>query len=97
MIIRYARRAAYDLEAASAFLKPRSPQAALSLRAAILSAIAAITQFPHSGRLQTQTGVRRTQIRRHPYSIYYTLDEDAGILTVLTIQHHARAPEFTES
>ena len=97
MIIRYTSRAAADLEAAAAYRVPRSRQSAVKVQAAILSALAAIASFPHSGRLQMQTGVRRTTARHYPYSIYYTVDEDAGIITVLAIQHHARATEFTES
>ena len=66
MIIRYTSRAAIDLETAAAYLVERSPQGALNVQAAILSALAAIASFPHSGRLQMQTGVRKTTARHYP-------------------------------
>ncbi len=49
MKIVYSPRAIADLRAISAYLKPRSPQGAKRVRAAILDAIAQLALFPRGG------------------------------------------------
>jgi toxin ParE1/3/4 len=41
-------------------------------------------------------GVRKIGVRKHPYLIYYTVDDDAEVIAVLTIQHAAHEREFTD-
>ena len=97
MKIVYSPRAIGDLRAISAYLRPRSPQGAKHVRAAIIDTIANLSRFPRSGRLQTTDGIRKMAVRRYTYSIYYTVDEDAEQLGIVSIQHTSRAPEFHDA
>jgi toxin ParE1/3/4 len=47
-------------------------------------------RWPEIGRRQTVEGVRKLVTRRYPYLVYYTWDESADEIVVLTIQHPAR-------
>jgi toxin ParE1/3/4 len=53
--------------------------------------------FPRLGRPQTLEGVRKLVTRRYPYLIYYTADETAAEIVVLTIQHAARQRNHTDA
>jgi plasmid stabilization system protein ParE len=96
MKIIYTDRAADDLEALSAYLTPTSRQGARNVQSAILKTLANLSIFPHSGRLQTAIGVRKIGTRTYPYLIYYTVEDDAEEIIILTIQHAAREREFTD-
>jgi plasmid stabilization system protein ParE len=58
MKIVYSPRAIVDPRAISAYLRPRSPQGAKHVRAAILDALAQLSLFPRAGTPQTTEGVR---------------------------------------
>jgi toxin ParE1/3/4 len=92
----YSPRAIADLRGISHYLKPRSPQGARNVRAAIISALDQLSIFPRAGTLQTMQGVRRIITRGYPYLIYYTIDEAADEILVITIQHAAQEREFTD-
>ncbi|MFK4507326.1 hypothetical protein LPJ38_25865 [Bradyrhizobium daqingense] len=41
--------------------------------------------------------MRKLVTRRYPYLVYYTLDEEAGEVVILTIQHPAQAREHSDA
>ena len=97
MKIVFTPRSLLDLEDIADYLKRRSPQGAVRVRAAILGALGHLTQFPGLGRRQSVDGVRKIGVRRYPYLIYYTVDEKAAEILVLSVQHAAREREFSDA
>ena len=51
--------------------------------------------FPHIGRQQDVPGVRKLITRRYRYLVYYTTDDKAEEVVVLSIQHSAREREHS--
>lgn len=47
-------------------------------------------------RPQKVEGVRKLVTRRYPYLAYYRLDEEAGEIVILTIQHPAQEREHSD-
>jgi toxin ParE1/3/4 len=97
MKVEFSRRATEDLREISAYLKPRSPQGAKHVRAAILAAITRLADFPRLGTPQTVPGVYKHMTRRYPYLIYYAIDTDAGVVYIITIRHGAREREYDDA
>lgn len=64
--------------------------------AAILESLRNLARFPRLGQPQKVEGVRKLVTRRYPYLVYCTLDEEAGDVVILTIQHPAREREYTD-
>lgn len=95
MKIVYSPLAIANLRAISAYLRPRSPQGAKRVRAAILDGVALLALFPRAGTPQTVEGVRKIVTRKYRYLIYYTIDEDADEILVAAIQHAAQQREFS--
>jgi len=50
--------------------------------------------FPHIGRPQDVEGVRKLVTRKYSYLVYYTFDEKADEIIIVTVQHSARDREF---
>ncbi|PJG56773.1 type II toxin-antitoxin system RelE/ParE family toxin [Bradyrhizobium forestalis] len=78
-------------------VREHSPQGALRVRAAILESLQNLIRFPRLGRPQKVEGVRKLVTRRYPYLVYYQLDERAGEIVILTIQHPAREREHSDA
>jgi toxin ParE1/3/4 len=96
MRITFTPRALADLDGIADYLKPSNPQGAVNVRSAIVAILEDLVQFPRIGRLQTGEAVRKIGVRKYPYLIYYTVDDDAEEIVILTIQHAAREREFTD-
>lgn len=90
-------RAKDDLIEIADYLRPRNPQGARRVRSAILRALQTVVQFPQSGRKQTTPGVRKVVALKYPYLIYYTADESAGQIAVLSIRHSGRERVFEDA
>ena len=97
MKLRFTPRAARDLVAIADYIRAHSPAAAGQVRAAILQSIQYLVLFPRLGRAQTVEGVRKLVTRKYPYLVYYTVDEAAEEIVILTIQHSARAREHEDA
>jgi toxin ParE1/3/4 len=85
-------------------ISPRSPtisantaEAALRVRAAILESLQSLALFPHIGRQQKVESVRKLVTRRYPYLIYYTTDDEAEEIIILSLQHPAREREHSDA
>ena len=97
MKIVYSPRAVADLRSISAYLRPRSPQGAKRVRAAILSTITQLVTFPRLGTPQTTPTVYKLLTRRYGYLIYYTVDGDADAIYIITIRHPSQQREFEDA
>jgi plasmid stabilization system protein ParE len=97
MKLRFTRRATQDLITIADYIRERNPVAAVRVRAAILDSIQNIVLFPEVGRRQKTEGLRKFSTRKYPYLIYYSLDERAEEIAVITIQHAARRREHQDA
>jgi toxin ParE1/3/4 len=97
MKLRFTPRAAQDLAAIADYIRARNPAAAQQVRAAILHSLQNLVLFPQVGRAQTVEGVRKLVTRKYPYLVYYTVDETAEEIIILTIQHPAREREHEDA
>ena len=97
MKLRFTPRATQDLSEIADYIRERNPQAALRVRAAILESLQNLILFPHVGRQQTIEGVRKLVTRRYPYLVYYTTDDAADEIVIVTIQHPAREREHSDA
>jgi plasmid stabilization system protein ParE len=52
--------------------------------------------FPNVGRLQTTEGVRKLVTRKYSYLIYYTVDQAAEEIVVLSVKHGARERDHSD-
>ena len=99
MKLHFTLRALSDLEAIADYLVPLSPQGAACVRAAILDSLQNLVQFlqiPNFGHRQTAESVRKLAIRKCKYLIYYSVNDDAEEIVILTIQHGSREREFAD-
>ena len=97
MKIRYTPRATRDLSEIAEYLRARNPAAALAVRDAIVRSLQDLAQFPAISRRQTVEGVRKLVTRRYSYLVYYTVDEAAEEVVILTIQHPSRSREYSDA
>jgi toxin ParE1/3/4 len=51
-----------------------------------------VTEFPESARQVSDIGVRRKQMSRFPYALFYVIDPDA--LYVVAVAHERRHPDY---
>lgn len=96
MRLRFTPRAVQDLSDISDFIHDRSPQSALRVRASILETLQNLAAFLEMGRRQSIEGVRKVVTRSYAYLVYYSIEETAGEVVVLTIQHPAREQDVSD-
>lgn len=97
MKIYFTDRAADDLEAIHAYLMERSPLGARRVQLAMQSTFALLADFPYLGREQKMATLRRIGVPHYPFNIYYTVDDQAQEVIVITVRHTSRAPEFFDA
>jgi toxin ParE1/3/4 len=90
MKLRFTPRAVRDISEIADYIRERNPAAATRVRDAILSSLRILVSSPRAGRRQNIEGVRKLVTRKYRYLAYYTLDEAADEVIILTIQHPAR-------
>jgi plasmid stabilization system protein ParE len=93
--LRYTARATIDLAEIAEHLR-HNPTAALAVRDAILRSLQTLTLFPALGRRQNVEGVRKLVTGKYRYLVYYTTDEAAEEIVILTIQHPTRSREYRD-
>ena len=96
MKLRFTPRAIQNITDAADYLRARNPAAAGHVRAAIYDALQSLLLFPRAGRLQSIAGARKLVTRRYAYLIYYTVDEAAGEIVVLSVRHPSREREYSD-
>jgi len=66
------------------------------VRDSILRSLQNLALFPEIGRPQNVEGVRKLVTPRYRYLIYFTIDEGANEIVILTIQYPARRREYQD-
>lgn len=61
-----------------------------------LESLQVLVDFPEIGRLQSVEGVRKLITRKYVYLVYYRLDQAAGEIVILAIQHPARERDYSD-
>ena len=89
-MLRYARRAARQLDAILTYVAVQSPQGAANLLARVEEVETLLRQFPQSGRETTIPGIRRIAIVPYPYVLDYRRVGDDVI--VQRVRHTSRRP-----
>jgi toxin ParE1/3/4 len=79
------------------YIRRRGPAAARRVRAAIYESPQDIILFPHIGRRQQTEGVRKFVTPRYAYLIYYTVDETAGEIIILSVKHSAQSRDYDDA
>ena len=97
MKLRFTPRATQDLVDIADYIRTRSPAGARRVRGAILDSLKNLVLWPEIGRRQTVEGVRKLVTRRYPYFVYYTVDESAEEIVILTIRHPARERSYEDA
>jgi len=97
MKLRFTPRAIQDLVNIADYIGANSPGAALRVRSTILDSLQNLVLWPEIGRKQTAEGVRKLVTRRYPYFVYYTVDEAAEEIVILTIRHPARERSYEDA
>jgi plasmid stabilization system protein ParE len=97
MKLRFTPRATKDLVGIADYIREHSPQAALRVRNAILESLQNLVMFPRLGRQQQLEGVCKVVTRRYPYLVYYTIDDAADEIVILSIQHPAQEREHSDA
>jgi toxin ParE1/3/4 len=97
MKLYFTRQAKDDLESIAAYIQQQNPEAALRVRDAIIDSLRTLVLFPRIGRRQKVSGVRKILTRRYRYFVYYSVDDSAEEIVILTIQHPARRRQHSDA
>ena len=96
MKLRFTARAIENITAIAEYIRTDNPAAAPRVRAAIYQGLQTLIVFPRVGRKQKTEGIRKLVIPRYGYLIYYSIDEDAEEIVILSIKHPAREREYED-
>jgi toxin ParE1/3/4 len=97
MKLRFTPRAIENISAIARYIREQNPAASLRVRAAIYKGLQDLILFPEIGRLQQTKGVRKFVTHKYRYLIYYTVDEIADEIIILSVKHPAQKREHQES
>ena len=97
MKLRFTARAIANLVEIAEYISVRNPAGAHRVRAAIYDGLRLLLLFPEIGRRQDTEGVRKLVTRRYPYFIYYTVDEKAEEIIILSVKHPAQKREHSDA
>jgi toxin ParE1/3/4 len=90
-------QAANQIPAITAYLAARSPLGARNVQLAMDATVTQLTSFPGLGRRQRSAGVRKIGVGRYPYNVFYTVDEQAQEVVIISVRHTSRAPRFLDA
>lgn len=97
MNLHVTEEAADQIAAINDYLVKRSPVGARNVQLALLASFVRLTEFPGVGRRQRTAGVRKIGVGRYPYNVYYSVDEVAVEVVILSVRHASRAPRFFDA
>jgi toxin ParE1/3/4 len=97
MKLRFTPRALENISAIADYIRLRNPAAAKRVRAAIYESLQDLILFPQIGRRQQTEGVRKFVTPRYAYLIYYTVDDAAGEIIILSVKHSAQNREHEDA
>ena len=92
MIVQLTDRAKADLRNIQVYIAGFHVSAAARVASRIRSSIAMLTYHPKLGQVWDKGSTRALAVPQYPYRVHYHLNEQAGVLTVLTIQHTSQKP-----
>jgi toxin ParE1/3/4 len=90
MRVRYTPRARDDLQAIIDYLSNQSLQGVRNVKRSLDATIKLIGNFPDSGRLAGEDGVRVLPLGRYPYLVYWIVE--AGEAWIVHIRDGRRLP-----
>lgn len=96
MRLRFSRRAIRDLAEIGDYIHERNPGGAVRVRAAILKTLQVLSHSPRAGRAQAVEGVRKIVVPRHTYIVYYSVNDAAQEVGIITILHAARQRPYSD-
>lgn len=97
MKLRFTPQAVVDIGSIADFLHSKNPVAALRVRDSILDSVQNLAAFPKIGRIQNVAGVRKLITRKYGYLVYYSVDQTAGEIAILSVQHPKREREYQDA
>jgi plasmid stabilization system protein ParE len=96
MKLRFTPRALENISAIADYIRFRNP-AAGAVRSAIYESLQDLILFPQVGRLQQTQDVRKFVTPRYAYLIYYTVDDAAGEIIILSVKHSAQKRDHEDA
>ena len=96
MKLRFTPRALENISAIADYIRFRNPAAGAACRSAIYESLQDLILFPQVGRLQQTQDVRKFVTPRYAYLIYYTVDDAAGEIIILSVKHSAQKRDHEE-
>ena len=97
MKLHLTEQAANQIAAINAYLVMRSPLGARNVQLAMDATFTQLANFPGLGRRQRTAGVRKIGVGRYPYNVYYSIDEQADEIVIISVRHTSRAPRFLDA
>jgi toxin ParE1/3/4 len=97
MKLRFTPRAVENIIAIAEYIEAHNPPAAQRVRAAIYESLQNLVLFPLAGRLQQTEGVRKFVTGKYGYLVYYTVDDSAEEIIILSIKHAAQRREHEDA
>ena len=92
MKVIFSPRAREDLRGIQSYIACDNVAAAARVAGRIRSIIDLLPYHPKIGEVYEDGPERRLVVPNYPYCVYYDLDEAAGQINILTIQHTSRIP-----
>jgi toxin ParE1/3/4 len=80
-----------------AYLVMQRPLGVRYVLLAMQGTFAQRAEFPGLGRRQRTAGPRKLGVGRYPYNVYYSIDDQAGEIVIISVRHTSRAPHFLMS
>jgi toxin ParE1/3/4 len=90
MKVRFTKPALAELDAIFSYIHQRNPVAAGQVVARVHEVISQLGHFPGMGYPKYKPGVRMITVRRYPFLIFYTVENDEVL--ILSVRHGARRP-----
>ena len=97
MKLRFTLRAVADITGIGDYIRERNPAASQRVRAAIYESLQDLILFPRVGRLQQTEAVRKLVTRKYAYLVYYTVDDVAEEIVILSVKHPAQRREHEDA
>jgi len=88
MRVRYTRSAPRDVDAILDHISTVNEAAARAIMTSVDLVVARLAKFPRSAPETERPGVRMAPLPRHPYVIFYTIEDEE--ISIIHVRHGAR-------